>query len=91
MREIGYGDVSVNKNMKYLVKIFYKILMNCEDYLKKDLDNKSLFLYNYLTSKIDKKDIKKYELVKYFDKYQAFCLDLSLDSVLKGDLNFNYK
>ena len=27
MREIGYGDVLVNKNMKYLVKIFYKILM----------------------------------------------------------------
>ena len=27
-------------------------------------------------------------LVEYFDKYQAFCLDLSIDSVLKGELNF---
>ena len=28
MREIGYGDVSVNKNMKLLVKNFYNILLN---------------------------------------------------------------
>ena len=30
-------------------------------------------------------------LIKYFEKYQAFCFDLSSDSVLKGDLNFRYK
>ena len=30
-------------------------------------------------------------LIEYFDKYQAFCFDLSLDSVLKGDLNFKYR
>ena len=29
MREIGYGDVSVNKNMKFLVKEFYNILLYC--------------------------------------------------------------
>ena len=27
MREEGYGDVSVNKNMKFLVKNFYDILL----------------------------------------------------------------
>ena len=31
------------------------------------------------------------ELVKYFNDYQAFCFDLSSDSVLRGDLNFIYK
>ena len=25
MRELGHGDVSVNKNMKYLVKTFYNV------------------------------------------------------------------
>ena len=35
MREIGYGDVVVNKNMKFLVKAFYNILLNCENYKKK--------------------------------------------------------
>ena len=27
MREIGYGDVQVNKNMKLLIKSFYNILL----------------------------------------------------------------
>ena len=36
------------------------------------------------------KNSKNNELIEYFDKYQAFCLDLCLDTVLKGDLNFNY-
>ena len=35
MREIGCGDMMVNKNMKFLVKIFYNILLNCENYKKK--------------------------------------------------------
>jgi len=30
-------------------------------------------------------------LIKYFDKYHSFCLDLCSDSVLKGELIFNYK
>ena len=37
MREIGYGDMTINKNMKFLVKIFYNILLNCENYKKKKL------------------------------------------------------
>ena len=44
IREIGYGDTSVNKNMKFLLKIFYDILLNCENYKKKNLNNKKLFL-----------------------------------------------
>ena len=35
MREIGYGDMTINKNMKFLVKVFYNILLNCENFKKK--------------------------------------------------------
>ena len=35
MREIGYSDMMINKDMKFLVKIFYNILLNCENYKKK--------------------------------------------------------
>ena len=91
MREIGYGDMTVNKNMKFLVKAFYDILLNCENYEKKNTKNKNLFLIKYLTSNTDKKSANNIILVEYFDKYQAFCFDLSPDSVLSGDLNFNYK
>jgi len=91
MREVGCGDMMVSKNMKFLVKIFYNILLNCEDYKKKSSKRKNKFLLKYLSKSINKKDSNNINLVEYFDKYQAFCLDLSLDSVLKGNLNFNYK
>jgi len=91
MREIGFGDIAVNKNMKFLVRIFYDILLNCESYKKKNLRNKNLFLLKYLAQNTSKKSSINIKLVEYFDKYQAFCFDLSSDSVLKCDLNFNYK
>ena len=91
MREIGYGDVSVNKNMKFLVKIFYDILLNCENYSQKDMDYKNDFFQKHLTMNNKLKSSNIMGLIKYFDEYQAFCLDLSSDKVLKGDLNFNYK
>ena len=91
MREIGYGDVTVNKNMKYLVKIFYNILLNCENYKKKSLNDKNLFLLKYLSVKPNVESLNNDHLVQYFDKYESFCLDLSPDSVLKGYLNFSYK
>tara|TARA_B100001123_G_scaffold418324_1_gene522180 strand:- start:790 stop:1236 length:447 start_codon:yes stop_codon:yes gene_type:complete len=91
MREIGYGDVTVNKNMKYLVKVFYSILLDSKSYINKTNDDKILFLLTYLTTNSNNKNTDNKELVKYFDKYQTFCFDLCLDSVLKGDLKFTYK
>ena len=90
IREIGYGDVTVNKKMKILVRTFYNILFNCEKYRNKNFMDKKLFLLNYLSKNDEKSTDKDHDLVKYFNKYEAFCLDLSQDSVLSGDLNFNY-
>ena len=44
IREIGYGDMAINRNMKFLVKIFYNILLNCENYKKKSIRSKNFFL-----------------------------------------------
>jgi len=91
MREIGYGDTVINKNMKFLAKTFYSILLNCENFNVRSLDLKKMFLFKYLTHNNIKKKADNVPLIEYFDKYQTFCFDLSLDSVLKGNLNFNYK
>ena len=91
MREIGYGDTAVSKNMKFLVKNFYNILLNCEKYNIKTNDQKIYFLLNHLKVNNDKKINNNAILIGYFDKYYSFCLDLSSDKVLKGDLNFTYK
>ncbi len=90
MREIGYGDVSVNKNMKFLVRTFYDILLNCEKYKKKSKILKKSFFYKHLSVIDGKKANFDDFLIDYFDKYEAFCFDLSSDSVLKGEIKFNY-
>ena len=91
MREIGYGDTLINRNMKFLVKAFYNILLNCENFNEKSLNTKKMFFFKYLTHNNMKKKADNMLLIEYFAKYHAFCFDLSFDSVLKGKLNFKYK
>ena len=91
MREIGLGDISVNKKMKILIKNFYNILLDCEKYSKKTLSKKNLFLQNYFVFKNGLISSENSGLIDYFDKFQSFCFYLSQDSVLKGELNFIYK
>ena len=91
MRELGWGDVTVNKKMKYLVKIFYNILLNCEKYHDKNKSTKSDFLQKCLRLNNKQKQANNHKLVEYFDKYLSFCIDLTHDNVLKGELNFKYK
>ena len=91
MREIGYGDVTVNKKMKILVKSFYNILLNTESYNTKSVDLKKTFISKYLEPIDIKKSHFNHLLIDYFDKYEAFCFDLTPYSVLRGELNFKYK
>ena len=91
MREIGHGDVSVNKQMKSLVKIFYNILLNCENFPNKDQISRFNFFNQYLTNNKDIKIANNAPIDEYFIKYQSFCFDLTSDSVLKGKINFKFK
>jgi len=91
MRENGYGDTVINKNMKSLVKNFYNILFFCESFNSSNSSKKMIFFSKYLAQNNSAKNENIVNLIDYFDKYQAFCFDLNSDSVLKGKLNFNYK
>ena len=91
MREIGFGDTTINKNMKFFVKIFYNILFNCEKYNEMSKDAKNKFFNKYLELNNIKKTTNNSGIIEYFNKYEAFCFDLSPDSVLKGELKFNCK
>ena len=64
---------------------------NYENYNKKNESNKLKFLLGYLSTNDEVKSKNNTNIVDYFNKYQAFCFDLCLDSVLKGDLKFTYK
>ena len=90
MRELGFGDVSVNKNMKILVIKFQNILLNFENYMEFDNEKKIDLFNKYVLKESNGKNLRLPELIKYFNKYQSFCFDLSLNSVIKGDFNFKY-
>ena len=51
----------------------------------------TILFYKYFEYYNEGKKANKVHLIEYFEKYQAFCLDLTLDSVLNGVLNFKYK
>ena len=90
MREIGYGDTTINKNMRFLTKTFYNILLYCEKYKKMNKDEKKVFLNKYLQQNDIKNNANIKDIVEYFNKYEAFCFDLPSDSVLKGELKFKF-
>tara|TARA_B100001123_G_C15248111_1_gene1001733 strand:- start:349 stop:873 length:525 start_codon:yes stop_codon:yes gene_type:complete len=90
MREIGYGDVYVNKNMKFLVKTFYNILLYFKKYSENTKESKNNFFNQYLKVNNAEKDHNNEDLIKYFDNFYSFCFDLSEENVLKGELKFNY-
>jgi hypothetical protein len=90
MRENGFGDVTINKNMKFLVKQFYSLLFKCENYDSLTLNSKNLLFSKFLTYKSNYNDTNNAGIIDYFDKYKSFCFDLSPDSVLDDILNFKY-
>ena len=82
IREIGYGDQSINKKMKDYINVFHAILsdihfwdtMNNEDKINK----LSKFFYNY--EKID-------HLIEYFNDFNNILSKKTLNSFLKSVSN----
>jgi len=66
LRELGYGDMSVNKKMKIIVTKFYSILIDFKNYSNLTTIQKTDILMKYF-SKIQKKDDFIEFLNKYFD------------------------
>ena len=90
LREIGHGDVSVNKKMKDLIKLFYEILLYCEQWDIIGSKDKMKFLKNLFDNSNEINfDIQK--LLIYLDNYRYNLQDISLNFLIKGILtNKNY-
>lgn len=87
LRELGQGDVAVNKKMKDFNKILYDILLKIlvnEDPVK---INKNLVFKYFEEFKNSNDD--KYELFeRYLIKFNHFCFELSPEIVIKEAINF---
>ncbi len=88
LRELGFGDVSVNKKMKDFNKILYDILLKIKINKEKTSfkTNKKL-IQNYLTHLSN--DPQKYEKFEYYlEQFYNFCFELSPENMLKNIIKF---
>ena len=85
IREIGYGDVSVNKKMKEYVNLFYSILDKIETQNFKQIENLNIFFKNLLNTD---KNIEFY--ADYFQKYDQYLLNNTLNHFTKDIINPNF-
>ncbi len=90
LRELGFGDISVNKKMKDLNKILYDMLLkiNIKGVEKFEINGNLLAKYfnNINTSNNSDLDIFK----EYFIKFYDFCFELPPDNMVREAVKFNY-
>ncbi len=92
LRELGFGDVSVNSKMKDFNKILYDILLKIEHKNSVSTEafklNYSLVIKYFNTLNKVKTDYDQFEA--YFIKFYNFCFDQSCKNMIKEISNFKY-
>ncbi len=88
LREMGFGDVSVNKKMKELNKVLYDILLKIEkrDYQDFKIDDK--LIIKYFPKFDDEKGAVFDDFKKYFLKFYNFCFELPLNNMVRDAIKF---
>ena len=79
IREIGYGDQSINKKMKDYINLFYSILDKIHDWESLSTDLKKSVLLTFLDN-----NVNEGHLVEYFDKYRKDLSNNTFNFYLKG-------
>ena len=79
IREIGYGDVSINKKMKDYINTFHSIISKIETWDNINIEQKNSIINSFLNI-----SDKPHNLVNYFDNYNKNLLNNSLNSFIKG-------
>ena len=82
VREIGYGDVTINKKMKTYINILYAILHKIDNWENLNNHDKDKILANFLNNNADTP-----YLVNYFDNYMISLSNSTLNSFAKGVIN----
>ena len=88
LRELGHGDVAVNKKMKDLNKILDDILLKINNDEKDSFKiNKSLVIRYF--NQLDDKDAGKYlHFERYLNDFYKFCFELSLENMIREAIKF---
>jgi len=85
IREIGYGDQSINKKMKDYLNLFHTIISEVHFWDKIDLSKKKVSLSKFL------QNFNNIEfLIDYFDDFSSNLKKYDLNSYLKSVNKHNY-
>jgi cytochrome b pre-mRNA-processing protein 3 len=79
IREIGYGDQSINKKMKDYLNLFYGMIDKIHSWDELDRESRNSILVNFL----DNSSNIEY-LAKYFENYRLNLTNNTLNSFIKG-------
>ena len=90
IRELGYGDVAVNKKMKELLRIFYDVLLKIKIPKSKSKTINKNVITTYLEPQSEGSSKLTDNLVNYFENFYNYCFELKNNSMLKGQINFKY-
>ena len=85
IREIGYGDASINKKMKNYLNVFYSILEKIESSDLESKENQMELIKKYLNI-----DINLEFYANYFNKYRLFLAKNTLNNFTKDIINLNF-
>jgi len=85
IREIGYGDVTINKKMKEYVNLFYSIVEKIESTDLNNDKNQLFLLQKYINT-----DKNLDFFVDYFNKYRIFLTKNTLNNFTKDIINLNF-
>jgi len=89
LRELGFGDVSVNKKMKDFNKILYDILLKIEKDSIKSFEINEKLIFKYFKLNIDISEADYIEFERYFVKFHEFCFELSPENMIRDAIKFN--
>ena len=90
LRELGFGDVSVNKKMKDLNKLLYDILLKIQFKSSETFILDKNLVLKYFSELEGKNDIKFKLFERYFVDFYNFCFELSLDNMIREAIKFKY-
>ena len=79
IREIGYGDQTINKKMKDYLNIFYAMIDKINDWDNLTLEKKNYVLTTFLENITDIE-----YLVSYFEKYRLNLTNNTLNNQIKS-------
>ena len=82
IREIGYGDASINKRMKTYVNSLYSILEKIENWETLKFTEKNDIFSSFFNYEGDVTN-----LIEYFEKYSLFLKKKSFNLFLNGVIN----